>query len=170
MKESVVFSVKLVDGTNLLTELIVSLESESEYLTLNNPMVINFTSNSEGEVTFSKEFDPLTDIEKFSIPWDFLLTEPHEVSFFYKEFYVKSLIYSFIKKIKFKMFRHNMSPHEFDETLSIVKKDIDNYIKEISLKFDVPIPESSEEIENSDVPSENETIINPINPKKTLFH
>lgn len=96
----VVYSVRLIGGEQLLTEIDSSEEHQEEgMLIVVNPMSISFKSTSSGEVTVAREFDPFTDESSCQIPYSNLLYIPNVANEFHTIFYVKSVIHAFIRRI-----------------------------------------------------------------------
>jgi hypothetical protein len=145
--KSNIFSIRLISGERILTELGLD-EDHNDFLVMFNPIIVTFIDTPEGISAIGTEFDPLTDESMFFIPFDRILSQPVLASYFYCEFYARSLILSYIKRIRLFLSsqKDNISSAEFAKLIDASNNQIQEYVTFISEKFSVSISSVSQEL------------------------
>lgn len=126
-----VFSVKLINGLNLLAELKVDMETES-YMVI-NPILVDL---SEGNKAEAREFDPMTNESVTRIPWAHIICQPNKASELFVNFYAQSLINAYRSRAQFFVsMNRDMELSEFDKMQKTVEADVVDYSQKIRARF-----------------------------------
>ena len=134
-----VYSLKLVNGEHIMTELIIE-EGNVDSFTIINPIIVQVSVNQDGvDITYAREFDLFTDEAEIQVPWANVISSPTIVKSFFKDFYVKVLIHTAIKNIKLEIIHKNLPEAELEEAIKVNSIKIENYIYGLEEKFGVSI-------------------------------
>lgn len=96
----VLWSIKLMTGENVITELYESEDENNPNFVMVNPISVQHTITQDGEMSSARPYDKMTEEDTFEIHESAFLSEPKEVNSFYREFYVKALMFEFAKRAR----------------------------------------------------------------------
>lgn len=149
--ESVVFSIKLINGMNVLSELhFGSFDGGGQleqHFIMKNPVVIRLS----GSTTSAEEFDFMSNEKDFAVAWENVISQPTVASDFFREFYVRSLIFMFGRELKEKMSIDNISPLELNSLINSSNEKMNKFIDVMSLKFNIELEKIPHESKPSNV-------------------
>jgi hypothetical protein len=139
-----VFSVKLINGIDVLAELYTLDEKNQHIVTMVTPMIVVQDVVNGNQSVYAKEYDCMTDMDEFDIDEKNFLSEPSPVSDFYRLFYAKALLFSFIKNARSEL------PDMGDMDEDVVKTIIENtdaiikeYVVYLEERYDVGLSDDT---------------------------
>lgn len=146
------WSVRLISGEQIITEL---LDGEMDRYVMYNPLIVGMSTNSLGEeLTTARPYDPFTDSETFPIMEDRVLSEPQLVSEVYRRFYVKALMFNYVKKARLELTMTEdeglLTPEEFDEKIDVIETYLSDMADKLELKFDVELNNEEQDDDESE--------------------
>jgi len=135
------WSVKLISGENLITELYVE-DDDSLDVIMVNPYTIITSETETGETTYARPYDQYTDDEEIEIAVQNFLSVPTTVNLFYRTFYVRALMFNYVKKSRSELESLDLSPHEANVKIKEIEEFLANIAKNLEEKFDIELMDS----------------------------
>jgi len=130
------WSFKLITGEHIIAELYDTKDRNT--VTMASPIVVIHEADKGGEVTYAKEFDATTDDDEWDIHLDKVLASPAQVNHFYRLFYVKAQLFSFIKHTRQEMGdTSGLTEEEAKKIIAIAEDQIAHYIDYLAERYDI---------------------------------
>ena len=123
------WSIKLKTGQHLISEL-YDAEYTQETLMMVNPLIIEILNTNNGEMTTARPYDVTTDEEIFEIQPNQFVSKPQTVNEFYREFYVKALMFNYVKEAR-KSFERNAISNPLNAVLE--STEMEKYLATVSV-------------------------------------
>lgn len=140
IKQPQVLSFKLIDGSCLISEAYLS-DDQTKFV-LQNPFVVEKVSQGNHTLYVLNEYDPFTDSSIIDLYFESLLASPNVVDDKFYNFYVKSILNSFITRLKEAFGDSDDCTKEQDITeIAVI---INQFIETLETKFCIEIKSLSQ--------------------------
>jgi hypothetical protein len=145
------WSLKLITGQHIITEMYdVELQEDSdemwgELYMMVNPIVVEEIAGDGGELTTAKPYDKTTDDDTFEIYAEKFMSEPKLVNKFYTAFYVKAIIFTYVKKVRAELAEYkDLPPEEFKQKEKEFAAKIDTLASFLEERFNIGLEDNAD--------------------------